>query len=161
MWIQLPRPPSQDQIWRVTLLEDGGFAKRGESVCQPLQIPQELIEDYALKQIKKKVLSSVNLDRIHQLIRKRVKKLRLLEKPDTSAIDQKLLAVKEKIEHIKDSIEAGINPGLVKDRLEKLDQERVILEAERVTLTSEETSDLDIDKVGGRYSVLSTTSMRL
>jgi hypothetical protein len=81
------------------------------------------------------------------LIRKRLKKLRLLEKPDTTGIDQKLLAVKEKMEHIKDSIEAGIDPTLVKDRLEKLDRERIGLGAEKIALNSDGQPDLDINKV--------------
>ncbi|MGB8658578.1 MAG: recombinase family protein [Candidatus Zixiibacteriota bacterium] len=126
--------------------EDSGYARRGSSVCTSFHIPKDSIEEFVIKEIKKKILSSVNLERLPGLIKKRLKDLNERKSPAVQEMDRELADIQRKIENIKDSIEKGVDVDLIKDRLEKLDKRRIVLEGEKIAISSPAQAEFDVDK---------------
>ena len=130
--------------WRY--YEDGGYSQKGSSVCTSFHIPKDLIEDFVIKEMKNKVLSEVSLQRLPGLIKKRLQALCNSKAPITEEIDRELAEIQRKMENIKDSIERGVDVDFIKDRLEKLDKRRILLEGEKLAWGSSNPVNFDVEK---------------
>jgi DNA invertase Pin-like site-specific DNA recombinase len=126
--------------------EDSGYMRRGDSVCTSFHIPKNLIEGFVVREIKKKILGSINRERLPDLVRQRAQGLLNRRTSDTQDIDSELADVHQKMENIKDSIEKGVGVDFIRDRLEKLDKRRLTLEAQKLAMESSDSERFDVDK---------------
>ena len=132
--------------WRY--YEDGGFYGQGPSVCTSYHIPKDLIENFVIKQIKKKVFSSVNISKMETLIEQRLKSSKTLlpENARVTEIEDELADIQSRLENIKDGIEKGLPLNFIGDRINRLESQRQDLESEKILLQKKAGRGIDVDE---------------
>ncbi len=127
--------------------EDSGFNLHGKAVCSQTMIPRDKIEQFILAHLDAKKNMVVDEKRLRSLLTQRLKRA---GKQEAKAGQNERLRVKQidrKIENLKDSLEQGVDIKFVKDRLEKLDAEKLQIEREmqRSDCKAEPTVDVETE----------------
>lgn len=133
--------------WRY--YEDGGFYGAGPAVCESFHIPKELIENFVIGEIKTKVLSSVNLSRLEGLIDERLRQFenRTKSSERISELQSQLMEIERKLDNIKDSIEQGMSPEFMKERVTRLQMQKESLLVELKSLPKTSSKQIDRNQV--------------
>ncbi len=109
--------------------EDSGFNLHGKSVCSQSMIPKEGLEQFVLEQVCDRVLPAINMKTLRREIAARLNPPNPKKRLSTG-IQTKIAAVERKLENIKNSIENGIDPTFIGDRIDQLRAEKASLGAE-------------------------------
>ena len=115
-----------------------GYITKGRSVCPPIGIHREWIEDEVVKLIGREICSPERLAALQDLVRKKIEARRNRYGADPRELRRKLADVDRRIQNYYRAIGEGLDPTVCREHIAKLEVEKDEIEQEAEILRKDD-----------------------
>src|SRR5262249_41567503 len=116
----------------------GNYLERGRSVCRSFMIHRDYLDDAAKRLIREQICAPGRLDRIEAYVKEELEARRVSFFRANQGADTKVVAVDRKIENLYNAIAEGLDPKTCKAKIEELEREKAVLQAQADLLRRED-----------------------
>ena len=124
----------------------GTYNMKGQYRCIKWNVPKDMLENYAIENIKKRINSPFWVNRIKDNVEKRLEFISKESNTGISAIDKEINDVQNRIKNLVDAIERGQDKDILGDRIGELKAKRDRLLDMRVELQNRTNKNIDVNQ---------------
>ena len=124
----------------------GTYNMKGQYRCIKWNVPKDMLENYAIENIKKRINSPFWVNRIKDNVEKRLEFISKESNTGIGAIDKEINDVQNRIKNLVDAIERGQDKDILGDRIGELKAKRDRLLDMRVELQNRTNKNIDVNQ---------------
>jgi len=124
----------------------GTYNMKGQYRCIKWNVPKDMLENYAIQNIKKRINSPFWVNRIKDNVEKRLEFISKESNTGIGAIDKEINDVQNRIKNLVDAIERGQDKDILGDRIGELKAKRDRLLDMRVELQNRINKNIDVNQ---------------